>query len=175
MVSSMTMPRFNRALRPINARKHIVDIQGGLPINTKTSHDLITVVDAPVVANVTECKVGAKVNSIFLNVQFAATSTAALANIYMFLWKNSGDNIAIAQVPNGNVTGTSDLKQLIFHTEMSMSEKNTTAIPRTLFKGVLKIPRHFQRCGQNDTIRIELYSPGVTHDYCIECIYKEYF
>ncbi len=175
MVSSMTMPRFNRAIRPVNSRKHIIDLQLGLPIATKISNDLALAVDAPVVTNVTECKVGANVNSIFLNVQFYATSTAALANIYMYVWKNPGSNIAIAQVPNANATGASDMKKLIFHTEMNMSEKNTTAIPRTLFKGVLKLPRHMRRFGQNDQLKIELYSPGVTHDVCIQCIYKEYF
>ncbi len=168
------MARFRRNLHPVNSRKHIVDKQGALPINTQVREELILAVDAPVLANVTEVGTASRVNAIFLNVQFAATSTAALANIYMYVWKNPGTNIGVAQVPNGNVTGTSDMKKLIFHTEMSMSEKNTTAIPRTLFKGVLKLPKHMQRMGYNDTVNLELYSPGVTHEYCVECIYKEF-
>ncbi len=151
-----------------------MDKQGALPVNTQVREELALTVDAPVLANVTEVGTASTINSIFLNVQFATSSTAALANIYMFVWKNPGTNIGIAQVPNGNVVGTSDMKKLIFHQEMMMGEKNTTAIPRTLFKGVLKLPKHMRRFGYNDTLNLELYSPGVTHDYCIQCIYKEY-
>ncbi len=131
-------------------------------------------VDAPVLANVAEVGTASTINSIFLNVQVAASGSGALANVYMYVWKNPGSNIAAAQVPNGNVVGTSDLKKLVFHQEMIMTEKNTTAISRTLFKGVLKLPRHMRRMGYNDELRIELFSPGVTFDFCIQCIYKEY-
>ncbi len=93
----------------------------------------------------------------------------------MYIWKNPGTNIAIAQVPNGNAVGQSDLRKMVIHQEMNMGEKNTTAIPRTLFKGVIKLPRHMQRFGIADQLRIELFSPGVTHDFCVQCIYKEYF
>ncbi len=166
------MTRF-RSLHPVNSRKHTIDIQGALPVATQTRVVLATTVDAPVLANVAEVGTASTVNSIFLNVQFYATSTAALANIYMYIWKNPGSNIAVAQVPNGNNVGASDMKKLVFHQEMSMSEKNTTAIPRTLFKGVLKLPRHMKRFGHNDELLLELFSPGVTHDFCVQCIYKE--
>ncbi len=151
-----------------------MDVQGGLPINTQTRVVLATTVDAPVLATKDEVGTACTINSIFLNVQFYATSTAALSNIYMYVWKNPGSNIAVAQVPNGNQVGASDMKKLVFHQEMSMSEKNTTAIPRTLFKGVLKLPRHMRRFGYNDELILELFSPGVTHDFCVQCIYKEY-
>ncbi len=168
------MPRFRNSLRPVNSRKHIVDVQGGLTAGTQVSTDLIQTVDAPVLANVTEVGTASTVNSIFLNVQVSAVGTAALANVYMYVWKNPGSNIAIAQVPSPNSVGTSDMKKLVFHQEMIMTEKNTTAIPRTLFKGVLKLPKHFRRFGYNDELRIELLSPGVDYEYCIQCIYKEY-
>ncbi len=168
------MPRFRTRLRPVNSRKHIVDRQGGIPIATQTREQVAQAVDSPVLANADEVATASTINSIFLNIQVAATSTAALANMYMYIWKNPGSNIAVAQVPNANVVGTSDLKKLVFHQEMTMTEKNTTAIPRTLFKGVLKLPRHMRRFGYNDELNIELFSPGVTMDYCIQCIYKEY-
>ncbi len=167
------MTRF-RSLRPINSRKHTIDSQQALAIDTQTRVVLAATVDSPVLANVTEVGTASTVNSIFLNVQFYATSTAALSNIYMYVWKNPGANIAVAQVPDGNKVGASDMKKLVFHQEMSMSEKNTTAIPRTLFKGVLKLPRHMRRFGYKDELLLEMYSPGVTHDFCVQCIYKEY-
>ncbi len=169
----MTMARF-RNLRPVNSRKHVIDQQGGTTIDTAVNHDLAQTVDAPVLANVTEVGTACTINSIFLNVQFAINSTQALANFYMYVWKNPGSNIAAAQVPKANAVGASDMKKLVIHQEMMMGEKNTTGIPRTLFKGVLKLPRHMRRFGYNDELRIELLSVGTTAEYCIQCIYKEY-
>ncbi len=169
------MPRFNRnAKRPIHSITHVVDNQGGLVIDTQAFVTVVEGKDAPVLAQVDEVETGARVNAIYLNIQVAATSTAALANVYMFIYGNPGGNIAVTNIPNGNVTGAFDFKKQIFHREMSMTEKNTTAIPRTLFKGVIMLPKKFRRIGINDIIAVALYSPGVTYDYCVQAIYKEY-
>ncbi len=138
---------------------------------TQVIANIVKSVDAPVLANAVECHVGAHVSSFFLNIQVAASGTAALANVYMYAYGNPGNNIAT--IPNANVVGTSDFKKMVFHQEMIMTEKNTTAFPRTLFKGVLKVPRKFARVGHDDRIAIALYAPGVTFDYCIQAIYKE--
>lgn len=166
--------QMQKYLHPVNTIKHIIDNQGGLIAGTQAFVTIAKGVDAPVLgANPDHCLVGSHVRSIFLNIQVAASSTGALANVYMIIYGNPAGNIPVADIPDGNVTGTSDFKKQIFHTEMIMTEKNTTAIPRTLFKGVLKIPRKFQRMGQADNIQISLFSPGVTWDYCVESIYKE--
>ncbi len=151
----------------------MIDFQGALGVDTKQDVTIAKGVDNPVLANVTECEIGSHVRSIFLNIQVSATSTASIANVYMIIYGNPGANIPIANIPNGNVVGSSDFKKNIFHQEMIMTEKNTTAIPRTLFKGVLRIPRKFNRIGQDDNIQLSLYSPGVTYEVCVESIYKE--
>ncbi len=164
------MPRFQR-LRPINSIKHIVDIQGGLIVATRVLNDLVKAVDAPILANTAEVVTGATVNSLYLKVECYATSTAALANCYMYIMKNPGANLSTV---NGNVVGASDIKKHVIHQEMVMLEKNTTGLPRILFKGVIKIPRGYRRFGTNDILQIILFTPGVTVDFCIQCIYKEY-
>ncbi len=168
------MPRSSRAmaLRPVNSLKHVVDLQGALAIDTQVLNNLVDVNDNPVITARDQVTTASVVKSLFLNVQVAATSTASIANIYMMIYKNPGN--AIGGIPNGNVVGASDFRKQVFHQEMIMTEKNTTAIPRTLFKGVLRIPKHFQRSGADDTIVIALYSPGVTYEFCIQCIYKEF-
>jgi len=170
------MPRFRtrQFLRPVNSRKHIVDIQGGLIADTQTLNSIIDTVDNPVLANPKDVRTGAKISSIFLNIQVYATGSGALSNVYMMIYKNAGNNIAAANIPDANAVGVSDFKKMVFHQEMTMTEKNTTAIPRTLFKGVLKIPRHMQRMGYDDIIIVALFSPGVTFDFCIQAIYKDY-
>ncbi len=166
------MPRFRSQLRPINSVKHVIDNQGGLIAGTQVFVNIIEGTDAYALADVDGVPTGARVNSLFLNVQVAATGTAALANVYMMVYKNPGTNIVT--VPDANVIGASDFKKMVFHQEMIMTEKNTTAIPRTLFKGVLKLPRHMRRIGADDQIIVALLSPGVTYDYCVQCIYKHY-
>ncbi len=167
------MPRFQRnSLRPINSIKHVIDNQGGLIAGTQALVSLADGVDSYTLADADGVPTGARINSIFLNIQVAATATGALANVYMFVYKNPGTNLTA--FPNGNVIGISDFKKFIFHQEMIMTEKNTTAIPRTLFKGVLKLPKHMRRWGADDQLVVALFSPGVTYDYCVQCIYKHY-
>ncbi len=166
--------RLGNSLRPVHSIKHVIDRQFGIVLAVQQSADLIKAVDAPVVANDEEVETGSHVNALYLNVQVAASSTAALANIYFYIYKNAGSNISSGVIPNANVVGTSDLKTKIFHQEMIMTEKNTTAFPRTMFRGVIMIPKHMRRMGINDVIRIEMFSPGVNYDLCFQCIYKEF-
>ncbi len=158
-------------LRPVNSLKHIVDNQGGLIAGTRQNVVLIKAVDSPVLANVNEVETASVVNSIYLRVEVYATSTAALANCYMYVLKNPGNNLVSV---NGNVVGSSDIKKFVIHQDMIMLEKNTTGLPRVLFKGVVRLPRGYRRFGTQDELSLILFSPGVTVDFCQQCIYKEY-
>ncbi len=171
MVMMMTQMNSFARLRPVQSIKHVVDIQGGLVAGAQSNFALVDTVDAPVLANPADVMTGTTVHSIFLNVQVAATATPSLANIYMAIMKNPGDNLP---VPSPQTIGTSDEKKQIIHQEMIMTEKNSTAIPRTLFKGVIKIPRGYKRFGHDDKLLILLLAPGVSYEFCIQCIYKEY-
>lgn len=164
------MSRLTR-LRPVQSIKHIVDVQGGLLVNTTVVNTLVNVVDTPSVGTTNGVLAGSSVNSIFLNVQVAATSTAALANVYMAVYKNPGGNIATV---DPQIVGGNDNKRYVIHQEMLMTEKNTTAIPRTLFKGVIRLPRGMKRFTYGDKLEITLKSPGTTYDFCYQTIYKEF-
>ncbi len=175
MVQDQTMGfRRGNYLRPVNTLKHVVDIQGGLVIGANTANTLVFGVDNPTATALpTEVTTGSHVKSIFLNVQVAATSGAALANVYMYVIGNPGGVLTTAQLPVANAVGTSNQRKQIFHQEMLMVEKINPGISRTLFKGVIKLPRKFNRIGANDVIHIVLLAPGVTMDFCVQCIYKE--
>jgi len=163
--------RFNPRIRPVHSIKHIIDQQGALASGAKTSVIVVQAIDAPVTANTNEVETGSTVNSIFLKVETYATSTAALANAYMYVFKDPGGNLAAV---NGNVVGSSDIKKFVIHQEMVMLEKNTTGLPRTLFAGVIRVPRGYRRMGTDDQLAVVLFTPGVTIDFCVQCIYKEY-
>ncbi len=159
-------------MRPIKSIKHVIDIQGGLTAGTQSVNAIANGVDVYSLSDADGIPTGARINSFFLNVQVAATQASALANVYMIVYKNPGSNMTA--FPNANAVGVSDHKKFIFHQEMIMTEKNTTAIPRTLFKGVLKIPKHMRRWGADDKMDVALFTPGVTFDYCLQAIYKHY-
>jgi len=168
------MPRFrsrNMSLRPINRIKHVVDSQLGLVLNVQAAVSLIDTVDAPVISQTDEVVTGSKVSSIYLKVEAAATTAAALANIYMYVFKNPASALT---APNANVVGGSDLKKYSIHQEMVMLEKSVGGNPRTLFNGVIRIPRGYQRNGPDDNMSLLLFAPGVNCDVCVQCHYKEF-
>ncbi len=158
-------------LRPIRSIKHVVDIQSSLAAGgNQENQDLVSALDSPTTANVDSVEIGSRVSSIYLNVQVYATSEASLANVYMFIIKNPGGNIT---PPAANAVGASDNKKFVIHQEMRMMGGATTEIPITLFNGVIKIPRGYQRMGTNDILQLSVQTPGNAIDYCVQCIYKE--
>ncbi len=171
----MTMARFRRnlAIRPVHSIKHVVDIQGALAAATQVNNNLINAIDAPTLANASSVETGCKVSSIYLNVEVSQTSASGggLANVYMVIVKNPGGNIASI---TGNTVGTDDNKRFVIHQEMKMRQNLDNGNPRTVFVGVLRIPRGYQRFGINDLLQIGLLIPAGACDFCIQCIYKEY-
>ncbi len=158
-------------LRPVKSYKHVRDQQGGLAIGTTTSVTLADTVDAPVLANPAEVETACTIHSIYLDVQIAATTSGALSNVYMIVYKNPGNNLTM---PEGNAVGISDNKRHILHQEMLMLQRSTLGIPRSLFKGVIKLPRSIKRFGVDDQLSCDLLAPGTTMDFCVQCIYKEF-
>ncbi len=163
--------RQGNALRPVHRIKHVVDEQGGIVAGTTLTSDLIKSVDAPVLANTTEVETGSKVNGIYLRVEVYATSSGALSNVYMAIFKDPGANLIS---PNPNTVGSNDNKRFVIHQEMVMVQRNINGNPRTLFNGVIALPRGYRRQGPADRLQIILLAPGISIDYCFQCHYKEF-
>ncbi len=165
--------RFRRALamRPINRIKHVVDRQGAIVAGTSSILDFADTVDAPTLANTEQVETGSSVKGLFLRVEVYATSAGALANAYFMLYKNVGGNTT---PPNPNAVGGNDNKRFVLHQEMVMLERKVNGNPRTLFKGVLVIPKGMQRMAPNDKLQVILFAPGITAEFCWQAIYKEW-
>ncbi len=148
-----------------------MDNQGGLTAGTGTTIVLVQSTDTPTRAQTDECETGSAVNGIYLKVEVNATSSAALANCYMYVAKNPGNNLAL---PQANAVGSNENKKFIIHQEMIMFQQVTNSNPRTLFNGVIVIPRGYRRNGPNDVISIRIFTPGVAINFCLQCHYKEF-
>ncbi len=159
------------ALRPVNRIKHVIDTQLSQVAGTATAATLAESKDSPVLANVQEVLTGSTIRGIFLVVEAYATSSAALSNFYLMIFKNPGGNLTF---PNPNVIGSNDNKKYVIHQEMVMFQKVTPSNPRTIFKGVIVIPRHLQRMAPGDFLSLKVFSPGINSDVCFQCHYKEF-
>ncbi len=160
-----------QSIRPVNRIKHVRDIQNATTAGTTATETLISATDTPAIGSTAAVETGSTVNGFFLVVEVVATSSAALSNVYLSVQKNPGGNLTF-QAPN--VIGTDDNKRYVIHQEMVMVQRQTNSNPRTLFKGVIVIPRGYRRMGPNDTLTLQILAPGVNIDYCIQAHYKEY-
>ncbi len=163
--------RFTNSLRPINRIKHVVDIQNATAAGAQVNEILINTVDNPVISSPKDVQTGSKVNGIFLVVEVVATTSAALSNVYLVIFKNPGGNLSN---PVANTVEILDDKRFSIHQEMIMLQRQTNSNPRTLFKGVIMLPRGYRRMGPNDILTASILAPGVNIDYCIQVHYKEF-
>ncbi len=164
--------RSRNSLRPVNRIKHVIDKQFATALGVINDTNLIESNDSPVLANTAEVETGSTVNGIFLSVEVVNTGVAGvLANAYLIVYKNPGGNLTNI-VPN--TVGANDDKRYVIHQEMIMLQMQDNSNPRTLFKGVIVIPRGYRRNGPNDQLRLRIFSPGVELSVCLQCHYKEF-
>ncbi len=140
--------------------------------------DLVFTVDNPAAASPNQVNVGSRINSVYLRVEVIGKDSAGgVDNIYMYVYKNPGNNLGL---PPADSIGSNDNRRYVIHQEMIMLDfKGTTSgFPRTLFKGVIVIPRGYRRMGVDDRLQVVLqHRTGEVSqltEFCLESIYKEY-
>ncbi len=167
--------RGGQSLRPINRIKHVVDSSATLAAAGHLAINLAVATDTPVLADTEKVETGSKVNGIYLRCEVAsneAIDLGAVPNVYMFVWKNPGGNLTR---PNANTVGLNDNKKHVIHQEMTMIEnKGQGSNARTIFNGVIVIPKGMRRFGPNDALQVIFLSPALNTVICIQCHYKEF-
>ncbi len=167
--------RSRMALRPVNRIKHVVDANFVVAANTQINTTLVEAEDATALADTNGVITGAKVNGIYLRVEVAsneAIDLGAVPQVYLSVTKNPGGNITI---PTASGVGSNDNKRFVIHQEMAMIEnKGQGSNPRTLFNGVIVIPKGFRRFGPKDLLAVSVISPALNIAVCIQCHYKEF-
>ncbi len=175
MTYQVEMARYRTALRPINRIKHVVDNSFALAAGTQINTNLVVATDTPTLANISGVETGAKVNGLYLRVEVASDEAAdvgAVPQVYMIIVKNPGGNIT---VPTASGVGADDNKRFVIHQEMIMLENTGRGgNPRTLFNGVLAIPKGYRRFAPNDKLEIGLLAPAVNMVVCMQAHYKEF-
>ncbi len=166
---------------PVRSIKHVVDTNGAVIGSAFAVTDLIDTVDNPVRTSPNNVSSGSRVTSIFLKVEaMLQVGASGVDNFYMILFKNPGANLT---APPVDAVGVNDNRKWVIHQEMIMvggdiTIGNTAAIPRTMFKGVIRIPKPYQRNGLDDKLALVVgHRTGETvqrTDWCAQAIYKEF-
>ncbi len=171
------MPRYRSrmAMRPINRIKHVVDNSATVAAAAVLVVSLADATDTPSLAATNSVETGSKVNGIYLRVEVAsneAIDLGAIPNVYMFIAKNPGNNIVM---PAPNAVGASDNKRFVIHQEMTMIEnKGQGSNARTIFNGVVVIPKGMRRFGPDDLLQLNILCPALDTAVCVQCHYKEF-
>ncbi len=166
------MARFRRPV--IFSLKHVVDSSASIAAGTQLNTVVMDAVQTPVLTTPAQTAIGARVSAFYLRVEVAVDIRIAgvIPNFYMIVYKNVGSNI---NPPSPASVGTSDVKRFVLHQEMVMLDNSSDAPnPRTVFNGVIRIPRGMARQGNDDLIQISTLCPSLTTKQCIQVIYKEF-
>ncbi len=148
-----------------------MDKQTSTTAGTAINTNIVSTLDTPTLADTDGVETGASVNAIYAKVEVIATSSAAISNVYMIVGKSVAGDIVL---PAANAVGASDNKRFVIHQEMVMLQKQDGSNPRTLFNGVIVFPKGMRRCAPNDVWQLNILSPGVNIDACMQIHYKEF-
>lgn len=166
--------RSGMALRPINRIKHVVDSINTPGANTHLAITLAIAKDAPVLAVTQEVVTGSKINGFYIKCLITSNeaTVAGTPNCYFMVWKNPGGNLT---APSPAAVGGNDNKKWVIHQEMTMIENNgATSNPKTIFEGVVVIPKGMRRMAPNDVWLVQTYCLLLDTSVCLQTIYKEF-
>ncbi len=173
----MVMARFGRAFakRPINSIKHIEETEGSTAGDTDVNIPILDGVAAPPDPfSPGKVVVGSRVSSFFLTVFIIGSSGSPVTgSINWYVGCRRGGQ-SLADFPTPSVTGVSLVRNQIIHEEKGLSGSGD-GTPMA-FKGVILIPRIYQRIREGDAWFLRLRVTGGTNNvtFCQKAIYKSY-
>ncbi len=171
------MPRYRSrmALRPVNRIKHVVDSSATIAANANGNFAIALATDTPTLAATANVETGCKINGFYIRVEAAsneAIDLGAIPNFYFLVWKNVGGNLSD---PLPNAVGANDNKRYVIHQEMTMIEnKGQGSNARTVFNGVIVVPKGMRRMGPNDEWQVQVLCPALNTAVCFQAHYKEF-
>jgi len=163
------------ALRPINRIKHVVDNSATVAAAATNTFVIADAGDNPTQGNVASVETGCKINGFYIRFEAAsneAIDLGAIPNFYFMFSKNPGSNVTM---PAPNAVGPDDNKRFVIHQEMTMIEnKGQGSNARTVFNGVIVVPKGMRRMGPDDQWVVSTLCPALNTAVCIQVHYKEF-
>ncbi len=153
----------------INSFKNVIDTSGSLT-GASVSVTILAVAVQPgnldTLSN--QVPIGGKISAIYYSLYIFSDATEvqnSLVDIYW--WKRQEGSLSI---PIPGAVGISQSKRWVFHEEKGLSGNRTTGTPMVI-KGVLKIPKPYQRFGNGDELQMRILAP-IAGFFCAKHIYR---
>ncbi len=173
------MPFHRRVKRPLRI-KHIVDSSSIAVASTNAVAQPVTDgVDAYSLADVNGCPTGSTVKGFFLSSFYIAEGGEVANEVPLVDWyvlHNPGNAFGTTfdanNLPTPGATGAHKNKRFIIHEEKGLTgggDASLSGVPM-VFKGVIGIPRKWQRIGQDDSMII-CHRTNFNTKFCIKTIY----
>ncbi len=162
------------AMRPVNRIKHVVDTSATITAAGAGSFVLAIASDTPTQGVTNSVQTGCTINGFYIRFETASnqvTEAGAIPNFYFYVAKNPGGNVTL---PAANAVGANDNKRFVIHQEMTMIENQVSGNARTVFNGVVVVPKSMRRMGPNDVWTVTTLCPAIDTSQCVQCHYKEF-
>ncbi len=155
--------------------KHVVDSEGGLVAVTDSINQLaITVNQRATTFSPTEVLLGSTVNGFFISLFVIGASGAGLPGAQNWYIAKRRSGQAFTDFPNPGNTGTSQVRNQIFHEEKGLAG-SADGTPMA-FKGVIAVPKGMRRMREGDEFFINIRNNSSTEgaNFCLKAIYNEF-
>ncbi len=162
----------NLGLRPIVSIKKIIAGGGALIDGTTATIPLANAVAGTAWVDAADDLVpqACTIKSFYLSVFVYSTADGTAAPIIdWYISKNPSDSLTM---PAPTAVAGNENRRFVFHQERGLAA-NTSGTPM-VFKGVIKVPRGFQRMGRDDNWAVRLVINGEAGFFCLQAIYKFY-
>ncbi len=178
------MPFRNRmSLRPVNSKKHIVELATVIGAVTNTVvFNIIDDVDTYTLADTNGVPTGSKVNGFFLSFFIISEGGEVATEVPLVDWYvihspggAFGTTFDADNLPTPGATGIHKNKRFIIHTEKGLSgggDASLAGVPM-IFKGVIAIPRKWRRVGDGDALTLCIRT-NFASKMCAQAIYKHF-
>ncbi len=153
----------------IHSTKNVVNQTLGVSASTNLVINLVNAIDTPVITNANNVLRSCTIKSVFLEFWYYGTAAGDTNNIFdMYVIKNPGNNLT---VPDPGTVGTSNEKKYVFREWKGLAGNKALGGYPYNWKGRLRIPKPYQRFGQDDRLVLVVRS-ATAGNFCHTTIYK---
>ncbi len=163
---------FRRRSSPINSLKHVIDSEGALTATKSVSVIAQQTAVRSDPFNPVQVLTGERINAFFITIFIKGSSgTTVNGSQNWYIMKQHAGQAAV--VPDPGSTGTSNIRNQIFHEEKGLvGSGDGTAMA---FKGVIVVPKGMRRIRDGDIFQLVLLNNGTdAAEFCIKAIYKSF-
>ncbi len=167
------MARIGRALalRPVNSFKRIIDTDGAL-VAGSVSTTTVAAASSTTAADPTgstDVPIGARLSSIFYSLYVYSDATEVQVPLIDVYWAKWPSSLVVEPTPGS--TDISPVKRYIMHEEKGLAGNRTTG-QAMVIKGVLKIPKVWQRWALGEQLEMRILSSNASGVFCSKHIYR---